>query len=817
MQFARSFRLLNFRFLTIFVLGGLWASSGAAEVAGVVSANQEKAFRAAARPFLGHYCIKCHGEKKQKGDLNLETMAIDMTNPEIGELWSNVFAQVQFREMPPGKSKDQPTAEDKVVFLEALDRQLKLHGRGFGLQEKLRLPEYANYLDHNSLFDGSVTEMPYTPARLWRQRPDIYSALWGNHYGRSPWLSVKIGSAGRMDARNVVKKGPQKGKTITTRYFQDSRFANPFYEFVHHASGFTDYAMIHADQASLEALLTNSEKMAEILTEGLPVTIVTEVKNKDSRHGNNHGGFVGGVETNRVERRGRVPVVFKKIVDSDEEVLQADFNAALDIAFALFLRREPDREEREHYWRDVFQKNAPLGNKMALQATLIFISLSPEFVYRMEIGMGREDAHGRRMLSPQELVYAIHHAFADTPAFGVESFETVGIYTRDAEEPIQKVMTSGDPSYRPSGWLVEQMKAGKLKTKSDVEVAVRKMLAAAGGNISPNHNRPLSSSRNPRILKFFREFFGYHHAPSVFKDTDKFVGVEGYEQFNKGSASQLRYDTDTLVLHVLRDDQDVLRELLTTERVYSSYWNGTNDAKNFKKGGGKEKYARTHMLQAYNIDPFEQEYDSSEMGGMKKALTPPRGQRFGILTQPSWLVAHSGNFDNDPVRRGKWIRDKLLAGYVMDLPINVDAQIPDDEHRSLRERFEVVEKEECWRCHKKMNPLGMPFEAFNHVGRFRETEVGKRVDTSGKISNSIDPGLHGEVEDLREMITRIANSDLARQSFIRHVFRYWMGRNEMLRDSKTLIEMDGAYLKSGGSFKELLVSLLTSDSFLYRK
>ena len=129
----------------------------------------------------------------------------------------------------------------------------------------------------------------------------------------------------------------------------------------------------------------------------------------------------------------------------------------------------------------------------------------------------------------------------------------------------------------------------------------------------------------------------------------------------------------------------------------------------------------------------------------------------------------------------------------------------------------MVEKEECWRCHKKMNPLGMPFEAFNHVGRFRETEVGKRVDTSGKISNSIDPGLHGEVEDLREMISRIANSDLARQSFIRDVFRYWMGRNEMLRDSKTLIEMDGAYLKSGGSFKELLVSLLTSDSFLYRK
>ena len=67
------------------------------------------------------------------------------------------------------------------------------------------------------------------------------------------------------------------------------------------------------------------------------------------------------------------------------------------------------------------------------------------------------------------------------------------------------------------------------------------------------------------------------------------------------------------------------------------------------------------------------------------------------------------------------------------------------------------------------------------------------------------------------MIEKIAHSKLARQSFLRHVFRYWMGRNEMLSDSKTLIAMDKAYVSSSGSFKEVLVTLLTSDSFLFRK
>ena len=44
-----------------------------------------------------------------------------------------------------------------------------------------------------------------------------------------------------------------------------------------------------------------------------------------------------------------------------------------------------------------------------------------------------------------------------------------------------------------------------------------------------------------------------------------------------------------------------------------------------------------------------------------------------------------------------------------------------------------------------------------------------------------------------------------------------MGRNEMLTDSKTLIAADRAYVDNDGSFKVVVVSLLTSDSFMYRK
>ena len=224
-----------------------------------------------------------------------------------------------------------------------------------------------------------------------------------------------------------------------------------------------------------------------------------------------------------------------------------------------------------------------------------------------------------------------------------------------------------------------------------------------------------------------------------------------------------------------------------------------------------EKLHNKHYTMCYNVNP------GSAENSTKKPYSLPKAERIGILTQPSWLIAHSNNFRNDPVSRGKWIREKLLAGFVLDIPINVDAKVPEDEHMTLRERFTVVEEEACWRCHKKMNPLGMPFEAYYDSGRFRSEEKGKAVVTSGAISYSGEEGLDGEVKDVSEMMWKLAKSKRVKQSFVRHAFRFFMGRNELLSDSQTLIDAENAYVENKGSFKEMLISLLTSDSFLYRK
>jgi hypothetical protein len=172
--------------------------------------------------------------------------------------------------------------------------------------------------------------------------------------------------------------------------------------------------------------------------------------------------------------------------------------------------------------------------------------------------------------------------------------------------------------------------------------------------------------------------------------------------------------------------------------------------------------------------------------------------------------------DNHAILRGKWIRERLLGGAIVDLPITVDAMLPDEPKETLRHRMRVTREKSCWKCHQKMDPLGLPFEMFNHAGLFRTTELGNPVNATGEISNSGEASLDGPVANALEMIEKLSRSERVKQVFVRHAFRYWMGRNETINDAPVLQDAYKAYEESGGSMNALLLSLLTSDAFLYR-
>jgi hypothetical protein len=90
------------------------------------------------------------------------------------------------------------------------------------------------------------------------------------------------------------------------------------------------------------------------------------------------------------------------------------------------------------------------------------------------------------------------------------------------------------------------------------------------------------------------------------------------------------------------------------------------------------------------------------------------------------------------------------------------------------------------------------------------------LDTTGEVSGSIDPSLNGPVKDPFELIRRLAASEHVEQVFVRHAFRYFLGRNETLADGPALVAAHQAYRKNSGSMRALVTSLLSSDPFLFR-
>jgi hypothetical protein len=109
------------------------------------------------------------------------------------------------------------------------------------------------------------------------------------------------------------------------------------------------------------------------------------------------------------------------------------------------------------------------------------------------------------------------------------------------------------------------------------------------------------------------------------------------------------------------------------------------------------------------------------------------------------------------------------------------------------------------------------FERYDHYGRYQRLDAGQPVDATGAITRTPFAELHREVSGPTELLDFLAKSRRVEQVFVRHAFRYFLGRNETLGDANTLQDAHAAYRDGNGSFNALVVALLSSDSFLLRQ
>ena len=553
----------------------------------------------------------------------------------------------------------------------------------------------------------------------------------------------------------------------------------------------------------------------------------------------------------------------------------------------LILEREPMPEESAEYVALTQSYVEKLGRRKAVQKLIQTFLLSTEFAYRNELGAGEPDEHGRRMMSPRDASYAIAYALTDqSPDAGLVAAATSGrLNTReDYKREVERILAKRDVRS-----LIDPILEDKSWAENSTDMPIRELRffreffgypkaleifkdekRFGGDRLDHATNRAVNEA--DRTVEYILE-----------KDTNVFeelLGTEEFYVFHNGDNGAMTASSDRIkrIYEYFKDKDwknfgykelaehtDFLREnpmrSINPDNLKSGNRSG-DGLTLFKKSlttitarldKGQKDAAPFDMYRGYGSDFMPGENvamlwgyskDNWDWSASQPAKVPGRK---GMLTHPAWLIAHAFNTETDPVHRGKFVREKLLADTIPDVPITVDAVIPEDHNKTLRARLAMAtETKSCWHCHEKMNPLGNTFEMYDDFGRFRTEEyleypehlVSKRpdeakdrnhlldlrdvyktlpVDPSGHLAGTGEPSLDGDLTGAVDLAERLSKSRRVRQSFIRHAFRYFMGRNEFLSDSKTLIDAEQAYTDNGGSFDAVTVSLLTSDSFIYRK
>jgi hypothetical protein len=194
------------------------------------------------------------------------------------------------------------------------------------------------------------------------------------------------------------------------------------------------------------------------------------------------------------------------------------------------------------------------------------------------------------------------------------------------------------------------------------------------------------------------------------------------------------------------------------------------------------------------------------------------GERFGLLTQPALMALLAHADQSAPVLRGAFVRERIMCVEVEPPPPEVNPTPPDvDPTATTRERFrQHTENPKCAGCHELIDGIGWGFEQFDQFGRFRATEYGLAIDTTGQIVDTGDPELDGPITGAEQLAKRIAASSRVRDCVATQWYRYAMGRMEEPADLCSLKDAKERFAASGGNFRELLVGIVLSDAFRYR-
>ncbi len=194
--------------------------------------------------------------------------------------------------------------------------------------------------------------------------------------------------------------------------------------------------------------------------------------------------------------------------------------------------------------------------------------------------------------------------------------------------------------------------------------------------------------------------------------------------------------------------------------------------------------------------------------GFAQFTLAPTSGRVGIMGQAAMLAGHSKSDHSSPTVRGLYMLQAFFCTVPDPPPGNVNTKLPPDATLTTREKLELHRSDPvCAGCHAMFDPMGMALEHFDSIGRYRATENGLEIDSSGVLEEGT------AFDDLVGLGTALRASPFANECLLRNFYRNVNGRADDLYDQPQVDAMGAALASRNHVFRDFVADFVVSDNF----
>jgi mono/diheme cytochrome c family protein len=775
-------------------------------------------FDAVVKPFLEEHCTRCHGAKKQKGALRLDTLPRDFAGGGAAMHWADVMDRISSGEMPP-EEEPQPKVAEAAKIVEILSGKLKegesarLARRERVTFHKLTREEYANTIydllgvhydatDPTGLpedpnwngFERIGSVLSLSPAHVEKYFAAAEAVLAETFPAKSP--AKQNLHWGAFDLRGSSKAGltPEQMERVRVDVWPGSTFygqpgsvralsltAAGEYKVRVKLSGLkpkhgrAPHVVIYA--ADLDRVLLEQDV---VTAEDQPVTLENTVHLPAGNHPIRMTNEAPGPSNlPRAGRNGSHP--FFSIKDgrepwqtkvTDEEgkpilpFLIVDWvewegpmvEATPTVVQAQYLPRQKDDDAEI---RTVLKRFADLAFRRPVKEAELNDLMK---LVRTEKQSGEPDEAAAKtallaILCSKDFLYLVE---------GSEEKVTSTINDWELASRLSYFLWST----MPDATLAQAAEDGTLHQPEVLRAQVERML------------------HDPRIDRFTEAF------------SRQWLQLRRVGMFPPDKKLYPTYDDylqKSMVGETTAYFREVLEKGLSLREFLDSDWTMLN-----------ARLAEHYEIPNVTEDRFQ------------RVVLRPEDHRGGLLTQAAVLSLTSDGLRHRPVHRGKWVLESIIGKPPPPPPPNVKPIEPTPETRpkaTLRMKLAAHESDpNCAECHRRIDPLGLAFDNYDAIGRWRTAEVVRdgngdnpKVDASGELP---DGRKFADAEGFKKVL--LGDIDRFNGAFVEKLATFALRRAVSVDDRRALQQIAQKSKAADYKVAAVVEALVLSDLFQKR-